>query len=192
MANRHILALDVPDTACENVLRIADVSVYLPTGISGPSLSITPPNSDEVIFTDDDVYLNNDVTVLFNKVYTADLLGISDPDQDYICPLVDGLYVITYSICPNTEMYVTYNHLRTTISNNRYYAELCRLQLQACEPTVETKEKLSHLRYIKMLIDAAKAKVEYCNATQQGLDMFAYAVKLLDKFDKSCNSNCNC
>ena len=38
-----------------------------------------------------------------------------------------------------------------------------------------------------MYLDAAKAKVEFCLEAQQGMTLYNYAIKLLNKFDcKNC------
>jgi hypothetical protein len=38
-----------------------------------------------------------------------------------------------------------------------------------------------------MYLDAAKAKVEFCQEPQKGMTLYNYAIKLLNKFDcKTC------
>ena len=58
---------------------------------------------------------------------------------------------------------------------------LCALDLAICDPLPEVKEKLKELRLIEMLIKAAKAKVEFCHTPGQGMDLYEYAKKRLDK-----------
>ena len=103
----------------------------------------------------------------------------------------DGIYTIRYSVAPNASVNVTYYHLRTTVILNDYYKELCKVQLAQCEPTPDVVQKLKDLRYIKSLIDAAKAKVEYCHANEQGNDMYNYAKELLNKFKTGCCITCD-
>ena len=42
-----------------------------------------------------------------------------------------------------------------------------------------------------MYIDAAKAKTEYCHAPKQGVEMLAYADKLLKKYMTGCCVSCS-
>ena len=76
--------------------------------------------------------------------------------------LPDGVYVIKYSVAPNEYVYVEYNHLRITNALIKYNELLCELDVAACNPLQEVQDKLQELRLIRMLLDAAKAKVEFC------------------------------
>ena len=69
---------------------------------------------------------------------------------------------------------------------NKYYNQLCKVELAACEPTADVKEELEELRLIKSFIDAAKAKIEECGSPQQGMELFLYAQKRLQKLEDSC------
>jgi hypothetical protein len=90
-------------------------------------------------------------------------------------------------VSPNDVVYVEYNHLRITQALIRYNKALCALDLAACEPPAKVQEKLERLRMIKMYLDAAKAKVEFCHEPQKGMSLYNYAIKLLNKFDcKNC------
>ena len=193
MAIRHTLALDIPDTACENILRIWDASVY------GQGITVECPRLDIYLpgFSVPIYYTNNDLvtphTVLlpgFIKNLSTVDLGIDHP-SDPVGTFPDGLYTIRYSVSPNETMYVQYYHLRTTRLTNMYFDEICKVQLQECEPTSEQHQKMHDLRYIKMYIDAAKAKAEYCNAPVQAVEMYQYAEKLLAKYLTGCCISCN-
>lgn len=184
MAIKHILQLDVPETACENVLRVVDTSIYADPSllpITCQELDITLPGTSQP------VYITTGLIPNFCGVFDATDLGIDCPPGSN---LPDGLYTISYSISPNDLTKITYYHLRTTLTVNRYFGEICKLHLRECEPTSEEKQNLNDLRFIKMLIDAAKAKVEYCHAPKQGVDMLAYANKLLDKYIMGCCITC--
>lgn len=184
MALKHILQLDVPDTACENVLKVIDMSAYLSNDVlpvTCPQLSIIVPGMTQPVFFTTDLPKN------FSRIFTAIDLEIGTSAEQAI---PDGVYKISYSISPNDKVYISYYHLRTTMITNRYYAELCKLHLGDCEPTAEEKQKVNDLRFIKMLIDGAKAKVEYCHTTNQGVKMLEYAHKLLDKYVTGCCITC--
>lgn len=186
MALKHVLQLDIPETACENILRIVDTSIYAPKHllpIGCERLDITLPGFSQPI------YISDDLEEGFSVNLNATDLEIVCEDPSKIS-LPDGLYTITYSICPNEKVNVTYYHLRTTCAMNLYYKELCKLRLETCEPDEEVKQKLSDLRYIKSLLDAAKAKAEVCHATKEGVEMLNYAKKLLSKYASGCCITC--
>lgn len=102
--------------------------------------------------------------------------------QERNSPIPDGVYVIKYSVSPNDQVYVEYNHLRITKALNCYYRALCELDLGACEPNSETEKKLRELGKAKLYLDAAKSKVEICHDPGKGMDLYKYATKLLSKF----------
>lgn len=186
MAIKHFLQLDIPETACATILKIQDSSVY------GTGLAIDCPRLDIILpGLTQPIYLTPSPVPGFNLNISAIDLAIQPISTSVLSELPDGLYTITYSVSPNATVFVTYYHLRTTKTKRRYYEELCKLQLQACEPTAEYIQKLNELRYIYMLIEAAKAKAEYCLAPGQGTDMLNYAIKLLDGFNSTCCTTCN-
>lgn len=185
MAIKHRLALDILDTSCDQVLKISDVSIY------GQGLPVTCTRLDILLpGFNQPVYLE-DLSPGFTENITSITLGYQEPNADIINPFPDGVYTITYSVAPNDKIFITYHHMRTTCISNEYYRELCKLQLAQCEPSVEIQQKLKDLRYIKMLIDASKAKAEYCNSLTQATDMLAYARKLLSKYQTGSCITCN-
>ena len=95
--------------------------------------------------------------------------------------LPDGVYIVRYSVSPNDKVYVEYNHLRVTNLLTSYYQKLCDLDLKACEPSSEREDLLRQMNYIKTLIDAAVAEVEYCSNPNKGMELYNYAEKLLNK-----------
>lgn len=187
MRIKHKLALEVPDTACENILRIVDMSTYADVSllpVECERLDITLPGYDVPVYI-------TDLTYNFALNLTAQDLQIVCATDDVTYDLHDGLYTISYSICPNEKVNVTYYHLRVTAITNAYYKEICKLEISNCEPSSEQKEKFKDLAYIKMMIDAAKAKVEYCHAPEQGVKMLGFAKKLLSKYQTGCCVTCN-
>ena len=80
-------------------------------------------------------------------------------------------------------MYVEYNHMRITKALNRYYNILCRLDVSDCDPPFKIKQRLQELNFIKMYLEAAKSKVEFCHEPQKGMSLYNYALKLLNKMD---------
>lgn len=180
MAN-HVLSLEVPTVMNNCILSINDTSVYATlVPVTCATLNVTVPGFG---------YSNQiDVTPGFNQILTACDLGLQSTGcgTTYV-PLADGIYIIKYSVSPNDVVYVEYNHLRITQALIRYNKALCALDLAACEPPAKTQEKLEKLRMIRMYLDAAKAKVEFCHEPQKGMTLYNYAIKLLNKFDcKNC------
>ena len=184
MALKHHLALDIPETACDNILRITDASVYASgLAVDCPRLDIMLPGFTVPVYITtftpgDSINLN------------AIDLGLIPVNSPEIMSLPDGLYTIKYSVSPNDKVFVEYYHLRVTRLLNTYWKEVCKVQLAPCEPSVEQHEKLHDLRYIKMYIDGAKAKAEYCHSPKDAVDMYLYAQKLLKKYQSGCCITC--
>ena len=180
MAN-HVLSLEVPTVMNACILSIVDTSIYSDiVPITCETLNVTVPGF---------AYSNQfDVTPGFNQILTACDLQLQTVNcgETYV-NLPDGIYIIKYSVSPNELVYVEYNHLRITQALVRWNKAMCNLDLAACEPTAKVQERLERLRIIRMYLDAAKAKVEFCQEPQKGMTLYNYAIKLLNKFDcKTC------
>ncbi len=183
---KHTLALDIPDTACQNSLRIMDASSYASgLSITCPRLDITLPGFKQPLYFTDESELTPGFTRLFTDIDFGEGVSLTGTSS-----LPDGLYKIRYSISPNDTVYVEYYHLRTTIITNSYYRELCKLNLEECQPSQEQKERMNDLRYIKMYIDGAKAKAEYCHSPSEASKMLSYASSLLSKYKTGCCLTC--
>jgi hypothetical protein len=180
MAYKHQLSLEVPDTNNCSVFRIFDTSIYdTHVPVTCGTLEITSPGYNQPV--------SIEVLPLFNLVLNGCTLGIQTSGCGTMSErLPDGIYTIRYSVSPNSQVFVQYHYLRICQTNNKYFNELCKLELAACEPQPDVKEQLDELRLIKSFIDAAKAKVEQCDDLQQGMDLFMYAQKRLQKFGAYC------
>lgn len=184
MASQHQLSLEVLDTNNTKVFRVADTSLYtdqLPVDCG--LLQITSPGFNQPV--------NIDVQKGFNLVLNGCTLGIQVGGCDQAQILPDGIYTIRFSISPNSSVYTEYQHLRITQTNNLYYKELCKLELAACEPAADIKEKLKELNLIRNFVDAAKAKVEYCHDPAAGMELLIYAQKRLMRYVDDCAVRCN-
>lgn len=180
MASKHQLSLEVLDTNNTKVFRVADTSLYsdeLPVDCG--LLQITSPGFNQPV--------NIDVQKGFNLILNGCTLGIQLTGCDNAQLLPDGIYTIRFSVAPNSSVFVEYQHLRITQTNNLYFKELCKLEMSACEPDADVKEQLEELSLIKNFIDAAKAKVEYCHDPATGMDLLVYAQKRLLKLANACN-----
>jgi hypothetical protein len=194
MAYKHQLSLEVPDTNNCSVFRVIDTSVYdTHVPVTCPKLEITSPGFNVPVVID--VVLSSDPTtnapINFSYILNACTLGI----QTVGCGsnserIPDGIFTLRYSVSPNDKVFVEYHYLRTCLTTNKYFNELCKLEMAACEPTADVKESLNELRLIKSFIDAAKAKVEQCNDLQEGMELLVYAQKRLQKYQTGSCFNC--
>ena len=173
---KHTLSLEMPDTLNECIMPVMDTSLYATKPpIECPYLDILAPGFTCAVRLD-----VNPGFCLMNL--TACDLELQTKDCGVVFDVIpDGVYVIKYSIAPNEYVYAEYNHLRVTSLMLKFNEVLCGLDLAICDPLPEVKEKLKELRLIEMLIKAAKAKVEFCHTPGQGMDLYEYAKKRLDK-----------
>ena len=180
MASKHQLSLEVPDTNNCAVLRVFDTSLYTEDlAITCGKLEITSPGFNEAVAID--------VLPHFNLILNGCTLGLQTSGCGTTSErLPDGIYMIKYSVSPNDKVYIEYNYLRVCMTLNKYFNELCKLELAACEPEADVKEQLAELRLIKSFIDAAKVKVEECNSPDQGMELLVYAQKRLQKLAEDC------
>jgi hypothetical protein len=184
MALKHTLSLEVADTNNVNIIKIFDTSLYSSElGVDCPLLQVTAPG-----FT---LPANISVSSNFNITLSACDLGIQLTNCNTPAPLPDGVYIIRYSVSPNDKVFVEYTYLRVTVLLEEYNKQLCQLELSSCEPQADVKESLKELRLIKSFIDAAKAKVEYCNDTNAGMNLYKYAKSRLDKYPNLACNSCN-
>lgn len=181
MSAKHLLSLELPASNNTKVFRVSDISTYA-TGLDVDcgTLQITPPGFSQPTTIE--------VVPHFNLVLNGCTLGIQTSGcGSSQTNLPDGIYWIRYSVSPNDKVFVEYNHLRMTQTLNRYYNILCTLEMGACEPEPDVKAKLNELRLIKSFLDAAVAKVEYCNEPSNGMELFIYAKKRLEKLALACH-----
>jgi hypothetical protein len=180
MAN-HVLSLEIPTVTNPCVLKIFDTSVYSPlVGILNPRLEVVIPGfqyTAQLTFVPD----SSPTLTACDFALQTENCGTS-----YV-NLPDGIYGIKYIVDAQSQVYVQYNHLRITCALNTYEKILCNLSISDCSPTVKVQQRLKELQLISMYLQAAKAKVETCHENQEGMTLFNYAVKLLNKFEcKNC------
>ena len=180
----HSLSLEAPDTMNTCQLRLVDTSIYNSTvSIDCPILEVTVPGwAHSVQFTEPEIapgFILN-LTACDLEIQTANCGTV-------FSDIPDGIYIIKYSVSPNDIVYVEYNHLRITKALAHYKQILCELDIAACTPKSAEEKKLRQLNLIRTYLDAAKASVEVCHEPIKGMELYRYAVKLLNKFEcKSC------
>lgn len=184
---KHQLALDIPDTLNDTILKVVDASLYSPdVPTECPKLEITLPGFQLPSIV-------TDIKPYFSVNLSACDLGI----QIYNCfeqfnPLPDGVYVIRYSLSPNDKVYVEYNHLRITKALNLINSILCCLDLKDCEPVQPTKDQILELKLLEMMLKGAKSNVEYCHHPKKGMAMYNYILGRLDKLACACGCKSSC
>lgn len=180
---KHVLSLHIPEVMNDWGLTILDTSAYAENmAISCPTLQILLPGFTVAVTFDEDSV--PPLQPNFLRTFTACHLGIqtSNCGTNYDC-LPDGIYVIKYSVSPHDYVYVEYNHLRMVKAWKKYQSVLCELELDTCSPKAEKSAKLKQLMEIKGYLEAAKAEVEFCHKPNKGMELYQYAMSLLDKFD---------
>ena len=182
--SQHLLQLDVPDTRNGCILKILDSSVYSTVSTpTCPDLQVQVPGFTRAV----DIP-NTQPGFIFNLTACDLALQTADCGTTY-WDLPDGIYIIKYSVAPNQYVYVEYNHLRITKALNIINAILCDLDVAACDPPEKVKAKYKELDFIYWTLLAAKAKVETCHNPQAGMNLYNYAIKLLDKLN-CCKTSC--
>ena len=183
MASRHILSLEIPTVSNCELLCIKDTSQYSKElAIDCEELLITLPGYSVPVL----IKVDNG----FDMCLTACTLALqTDNCGTTQAQIPDGIYIIKYSVSPNSKVYVEYNHLRVTKLLTTYYEVLCDLNVQPCQPDINKQELLSEMYYIRTMIDAAVSNVEYCQSSAQGMQLYNYAKQRLNKV--SCPSG-NC
>jgi len=185
---KHKLSLHIPDTTNDWSLTIQDTSIYATLiPIACPTLQILMPGFIRAI-TFNDQSMPAPLQPNFIRHFTACDLEVQRENcgTRFDC-LPDGIYVIKYSVSPNDYVYVEYNHLRIVQALKKWNEKLCDLNVAACDPSLEKKIKLDELVQIKNYLEAAKNMVEFCHKPEEGMDLYNYAKKRLDKLDcKTC------
>jgi hypothetical protein len=182
MAAKHILSLEVPTVGNCEILKIQDTSQYADNlAVDCSQLVITPPGSAAiaVVAVQPGFDLNINACALNLQPIGCESTRVN---------LQDGIYIIRYQVSPTDKVYVEYNHLRITTILNTYYEKLCELDITPCEPNSVKEQLLAEMKYIRTLIDAAKAKVEYCQSPNEGMELYNFAKKKLEKI--TCSVYC--
>lgn len=183
MANRHILRLEVPEVASCEIFRVKDVSEYSSNmDVTCSELLITAPGRNQGKLIEVQPGFDLPLTACNLGLQTTGCGGSSRSN------VPDGIYIVRYSVAPNDKVFVEYNVLRTCNLMCSYYKKLCDIDVTPCEPKGKMKDLLLEMKFIRTMIDAAKAKVEYCNSPHEGMELYNFAKRKLEKI--VCNISC--
>ena len=175
MADKHILSLEIPTVSNCGLLCIKDTSQYSKElAVDCEELLITLPGYSVPVLIKVDKEFDMCLTACTLALQTLKCGTVQDN-------IPDGIYIIKYSVSPNSKVYVEYNHLRVTKLLTTYYEVLCELDVQSCQPSSDKESLLAELSYIRTLIDAAVSNVEYCQSAAQGMQLYNYAKTRLNK-----------
>lgn len=171
-----------PTNNCK-ILKVIDNSIYNPDiTVENAILEVTVPGfSCPVIFN---------VTPGFVLLLNSSSLEIA-PAATYaaLLPLPDGVYRLKYSIRPNNQLHVEYHYLRNCQQYSKYAVAVCNFFDKKCTLCDNDSIKLrKDLNWIRDLIEASKLKVEECDDTKEGLELYNEVNRLLIKINKCFNS----
>ena len=175
---QHVLMVEAPDTMNQCILKLVDSSIYSSlTPLTCPLLQVTVPGFNQPVnFTDATI-----APGFILNLTACDLELQTSQCGTVYSNLPDGIYIIKYSVSPNEYVFVEYNHLRITCAMHKYQEILCSLDLGACLPPDKTQTVMDQLGVIRRYLEAAKAHVEWCHNPKKGMELYRYAVKLLEK-----------
>jgi hypothetical protein len=184
---KHQLSLHIPQTMDDWSLTIMDTSIYTDLiPVSCPTLQILLPGFKKAVTLD-----QNSSPVLvpgFTKNLSACMLNVQKEScGSRFDPLPDGVYVIKYSVSPNDYVYVEYNHLRIVKAMTKWDRLWCELELAPCANPKDKTDKADKLMEIRGYLYAAVATVQGCHNASKGMELYEYAIRLMDKM--TC-SNC--
>ena len=184
---KHVLSLEIPDTLDSCAMMVRDMSVYsdiLPYECA--TLQITAPGWITAAKFEN-------LAKNFSLVVTACSMGSQTTGCDTTpMTIVDGVYVVRWSVSPNAVVYVEYNHLRITSALKAIQSILCCLDLGTCLPEPKVLSVLRELSEWEMMLKAAKANVEVCHKPSKGMEMYTFALKNIRRIAQICGCNsCN-
>lgn len=176
---RHIIQLEFPKTTNKGIFLIRDTSIYASSiPVNCAAIEILPPgyNTPSVI----------QVAPGFDLILNACTIGILASGCSDHCPdLPDGVYQIRYSVSPSDKLNAEYKLLRDIQFKNRLAKVMCEQGLGDFKPSAEMDFQIAELQKITYYADTAVALVEDQNKTEEGMDVFRYAISKLAKFSCS-------
>lgn len=137
----------INQTSCK-FLTILDTSDYI-VAPENPSFDVQIPGYDSAI------RLSYDPGQL--NLYNSGLLGLSG---NTITNLPDGVYTLTYRICPLDVLYITKKIIRTCVIECKYLNLYSKYNTECSDGNEDFNKKLVK---IKNYIESAKANGSICN-----------------------------
>lgn len=173
------LKLDILVIPSYNVktLAIADASVYPDSPpVTSPSINITPPG-----------FLPVELPFTINDYNLFDSFDLGLSAEGVSLPLPDGVYVLTYSVAPAYENFVTYSIMRTNKIQEKFDKAFMTLDMMECDLGIK-QQAMVELNTIYYLIQGSMASANAC-AIEQSSKLYTKAYSLLDRF---VSQGCGC
>ena len=155
--NPNITIQETPDC---RVLVIQDISYYdSKVPLTNVDIKISVPGQN--------TYYHPPFAINSTNYYTSINLGgtyYNKCNQDLI-NLPDGLYEITYSVCPNETLYTTIKYLRTCAIKCKVneligkYISACDINKMTPDKIISSQEVLQNLNSYLLIIESAKGDV---------------------------------
>lgn len=164
------LNLDIQVSTCSSCynLVLEDHSYYLSTP-EKPVIDITPPGFTSPIIFEFNASKTN--------IFTSYSFGLSPTTE--VSQLPDGLYTITYKICPYDELYEKFYHIRTCKIRCAWDKQFLKIFDNCFSPDEKT---LFNLKQVDALIIGAEIAAKACDPDKAVL-MLRKANELITKFD---------
>lgn len=171
------LDLNIIDTHNNYTLAIADVSIYDGTPITNASIEIIPPGFNKVSLPFQPRAMNT---------FNSNDVGITCvADTSQLVELPDGFWQVTYSINPNSTVFVNYYFMRTEVLQCRL-DNLLLLTLMNYKGLDKTKRERDILD-IQILINGS---IGAANRLDRNTAIQLYH-KASDMIDKLKNTKCS-
>lgn len=154
-------------SSCKNLV-VRDDSYYLTTP-ENPRLQITLPGYSKALTFD----FNYSKINIFNS-YS---LGLSSSmNTDKLIDLPDGLYTLSYMICPYEQLYTTVYHIRQC----KAWCEFDKCLQYLFDSCLDLDSKLTkQLEHVEWLLKGAKSFAEDCDS-EKALKLHRKALELLE------------
>lgn len=136
---RHNLKIEVQDIYLDTrYIKVTDWSVYNPQlALTNRVLKMLVPGREMPVITT--------LPASDSLIYNSKILKLSKVVED----LPDGLWEVTYSICPNEKLFDKVYHFRTAVLNNRLHGTLAKYF--NCRQTLYEKDFVQALLMLKAL-----------------------------------------
>lgn len=182
----HVLGLYIDDCECDcRILKITDISIYdSEMDVTNRVLKINIPGNN-----------NCDYLPPFPKsgtgFYSSNTFGITAAScGEGLISLPDGIYTITYSVCPNEQVFTTEKVLRTCTTRCLILNQLSNILKGNCNNIVVdgygndiTSKRVQDLKDLLILLDTAKSDVKV-HKDDQAEEKLLYVSKKLNSFSK--------
>ena len=176
----NILDFEIVPTGNPKTLVFIDSSIYIGQP-DGPRLQILAPGYNR--------YLLANIVANQVNTFNSNTLGLTELlNADCLVDLPDGVYRLTYEICPYQANHKVKSICRTTILEQRLMAVYAKLDVSDCTKKEDIKI-LNDLAEIHMLIEGCHsvANIDERKATE----FYALASKLVDRLIKKLEKCCN-